>query len=162
MKKILSITATVAGAAYLAAGLALLAFQNSIKIAMGYGGGYGVELINVYPIQDVLELALVGIPCVALGILFMSESSEGRKNLNLLLVIYSALMLTAGGLLGNIGAFFNNYLISRMEGANGLANMGIVSNAFSWIGFLANLALVLLLLRGALYLGESEKKQQLP
>lgn len=39
MKKILSITATVAGAAYLAAGLALLAFQNSIKIAKADGQG---------------------------------------------------------------------------------------------------------------------------
>ncbi len=159
MKKVLSITATVAGAAYLAAGIALLlVFQNSIKLAMGYGEGYGIELTNVYPIQNVLDLALVGVPCVVLGILSMSESMQNSQRLDLLFVVYSGVMLTVGGLLNRIGAFFNNYFTSRMEGAEGLVNMSIISGVFGWIDFLAKLSLVLLLLRGALSLGENAKK----
>ncbi len=159
MKKVLSITATVAGAAYLAAGIALLlVFQDSIKLAMGYGEGYGIELTNVYPIQNVLDLALVGVPCVVLGILSMSESMQNSQRLDLLFVVYSGVMLTVGGLLNRIGAFFNNYFTSRMEGAEGLVNMSIISGVFGWIDFLAKLSLVLLLLRGALSLGENAKK----
>lgn len=161
MKKMLSIIASVAGAAYLAAGLAVLfGFQDSIKVAMGYGDS--IELINVYPIQNVMELVLVGIPCVGLGILSMSERFESRRNLHLLLAIYSGVMLTIGGLLGNIGAFLNNILVSRLEGASGLVNMSIISGVFSWVGFLAKLSLVLLLSLGALYLGENTKNQELP
>ena len=158
MKKILSITATIVGAAYLAAGAALLVFQDMIKIAMGYGEGYGIELTNVYPMQNVLELVLVGIPCVVLGILSMSESSGNRKGIDLLLVIYSSVVLTIGGLIGNIGAIVNNNIVARTEGVNGLANLNIVSSAFGWIGFLGNLSLVALLLRGALSLGENAEK----
>ena len=161
MKKVLSIMATVAGAAYLAAGLAVLfVFQDSIKAVMGYGDS--VELINVYPIQSVMELVLVGIPCVALGILSMSENFGSRRNLHLLLAVDSGVMLTLGGLLGNIGAFFNNILVSRLEGASGLVNMSIISGVFGWIGFLAKLSLVLLLSLGALYLGENTKNQESP
>lgn len=99
---------------------------------------------------------------VWLGILSMSERFESRRNLHLLLAIYSGVMLTIGGLLGNIGAFLNNILVSRLEGASGLVNMSIISGVFSWVGFLAKLSLVLLLSLGALYLGENTKNQELP
>lgn len=80
----------------------------------------------------------------------------------MLLAVYSGVMLTIGGLLGNIGAFFNNIFVSRLEGASGLVNMSIISGVFGWIGFLAKLSLVLLLSLGALYLGENTKNQESP
>ncbi len=153
MKKILSILATVAGAAYLAAGVGLLAFQNLIKTAMGYGVGYDINTVNVYPVQNVLELVLMGVPCVVLGILSMSESSDYKKGVDLLLIIYSGIMLTLNGLLTPVGSFLNNMIVSNTMGVEGMVNMSIVSAAFGWIHFLINLSLILLLLRGALNLG---------
>lgn len=152
MKKILSIIATIAGAAYLAAGIGLLVIQSGIKTAMGY---YGTEMINVYPIHNVLELVLMGIPCVILGVLSMSETSDNKKGRDMLLVIYSSVMLVLGGILVTIGNILNSFIVSRTMGVEGLANMNIVSTAFSWIQFLVNLSLVLLLLRGAIGLGEN-------
>lgn len=153
MKKILSILATIAGASYLAAGVGLLAFQNVIKTAMGYGTGYDINLVNVYPVQNVLELALMGVPCVVLGILSMSESSDSKREVNLLMVVYSGIMLVLNGLLAPIGSFINNTIVSNTMGVEGIVNMSVVSAAFGWIDFLINLSLVLLLLRGALNLG---------
>lgn len=75
MKKILSITATIAGIAYLASGIGLLAFQGVLKMVMSYES----DMTNVYPVQNVMELVLLGIPCVVLGILSMSEYSEHRR-----------------------------------------------------------------------------------
>ena len=153
MKKILSILATIAGITYVAAGIGLLAFQNVVKTTMGYGTDCGLNSINVYPVGNMLELALLGIPCVVLGVLSMAETSEHKKGVNLLLIIYSSVMLVLAGLLTNVASFVNNFIISRTLGVEGLANVNIVSAAFSWIRSLINLSLVLLLLRGALSLG---------
>ena len=149
MKKILSILATIAGAAYLAAGVGLLTFQNVIKTAMGYGVDYNTNVVNVYPVQNVLELVLMGIPCVVLGILSMSESSDYKRGVNLLLIIYSGIMLVLNGMLSPVGNFINNIIVSNTMGVEGMVNMSIVGAAFGWIHFLINLSLVLLLLRGA-------------
>lgn len=153
MKKILSILATIAGITYVAAGIGLLAFQGVIKTTMGYGGDYSMDIMNVYPVQNMLELALLGIPCVVLGVLSMAETSENKRGVDLLLVIYSSVMLVLGGLLTNVGSIFNNYIVSRTMSVEGMVNMSIVSASFNWIRSLINLSLVFLLLRGALSLG---------
>lgn len=155
MKKTLSITAVIAGALYLAAGIGLLAFQDTVKMAMGYG----MDTINVYPAQNVLQLVIIGIPCVALGVLSMSDSVENRRGTDMLLVIYSAIMLVLKGILATIGATISNVIISRTQGFEALANIGMVRSAFNYIQFLMDLSLVLLLLRGALSLGEGRQSQ---
>lgn len=152
MQKILSITAVIAGTLYLAAGISLLVFQDMVKAVFM---GYGVETVKVYPIQYVLALAIMGIPCVALGIMSMSDSPENKKGKNMLLVIYSSVMLVLGEILITIGSTINSIVVSRTMGAYGLANMSAVSAAFNYIQFLITLSLVLLLLRGAFGLGES-------
>lgn len=155
MRRVLSIIATMAGALYLAAGAGSLVFQSEIKAVMGYSAEYGVEIVNVYPIQNILELALIGIPCVALGILSMSASAEGKRGVDLLLVMYGSIVLVLrGSLINMIGGAVNNIFVSRFMGADGLVNMSLVSSAFGWIQFLSSLSLVLLLLRGALDMGE--------
>lgn len=151
MKKIVSIIAVLSSAVYLAAGAGLLVFQNVFK-PLFMGGS--AEYITVYPVQNVLQLIFLGIPCVALGILSLSESSENRKGMDLLLVIYSGIMLVGFGLITTFGGMMNNIVIGRMQGAAALANTGVVSSMFGWIQFLINLALVMLLLRGAISLGE--------
>ncbi len=155
MKKILSILATIMGALYLAAGIGLLVFQDVVKAVIGYGADQGFDMPNVYPVQNVLELVLLGIPCVVLGILSMSESSDHKRKVDLLLVIYSGAMLVLGGALATIGGFLSNWIVSRTMGVEGIVGMSIISGAFNWIHFLINLSLVLLLLRGALSLGKS-------
>lgn len=152
MKKILSIMAVAAGALYLAAGVGLLVFQDVFKTGIM---GYISEPVKVYPVQNVLELAVMGIPCVVLGVLAMSDSSAGRRGLDLLLTVYSSIMLVLGGVLTIIGSMVNNIIVARTQGAEGLANMSIVSTCFGFIRFLIDLSLVMLLLRGALSLGES-------
>lgn len=157
MKRVLSVLATIAGIFYLAAGFGILVLQDAVKAAMGYSFGYGR---NVYPIQNVLELVLFGIPCVALGILSMPEESESRRGTNLLLVIYSGGMLAFGGLLTSVVTVLNNIIVARTMGADGVASMAGVNVAFSYIHFLVNLSLVLLLLRGALSLGAAERGEK--
>lgn len=151
MKKTVSIIAVLSSIIYLAAGAGLLVFQNVFKPLFM---GSSAEYIMVYPVQNVLQLIFLGIPCVVLGILSMSESSEGRKGMDLLLVIYSGIMLVGFGLITTFGGMMNNIVIGRMQGAAALANTGVVSSMFGWIQFLINLALVMLLLRGAIGLGE--------
>ena len=75
MKRILSILAVITGAVYLISGISVLAFQDVVKVAMGYGAEYEADLLRVYPIQNILELAVMGIPCVVLGFLSMPEST---------------------------------------------------------------------------------------
>lgn len=151
MKKSLSIAAVAAGVFYLAAGIGLLVFQNIIKTAMGYG--YGVEAVNVYPLHNVLQLVFMGVPCVVLGGLSMSDSTDNRRGMDMLLIIYSSVMLALGGTLTAIGSVVNNIIVSRTMGVEGMVSMSVISAAFTYIQFLINLSLVLLLLRGALELG---------
>ena len=153
MKKGLSIPSVVAGVLYLAAGIGLLVFQNIIKTAMGYG--YGVETANVYPLHNVLQLVFMGVPCVVLGGLSMSDSTDNRRGIDMLLIIYSSVMLVLGGLLTAIGSVINNIIVGRTMGVEGLVSMSVISTAFTYIQFLINLSLVLLLLRGALELGDT-------
>ena len=158
MKKGLSIAAVVAGIFYVAAGIGLLVFQNIIKTAMGYG--YGMETTNVYPLHNVLQLVLMGVPCVVLGGLSMSDSTENRRGMDILLIIYSSVMLVLGGIFTALGSIIDNIIASRTMGVEGLASMSVVSAAFSYIQFLINLSLVLLLLRGALELGDISQNRQ--
>lgn len=151
MKKGLSIAAVVAGVFYLAAGIGLLVFQNIIKTAMGYG--FGVESTNVYPVHNVLQLVFMGVPCVVLGGLSMSDSADNRRGIDMLLIIYSSVMLVLGGLLAAIGSTVNTFVVSRTMGVEGMVSMSTISAAFTYIQFLINLSLVLLLLRGAFGLG---------
>lgn len=160
MKKVLSITAAVVGASYLAAGIGILVFQDIIKAAMGYGVGYGFEIENVYPVHNILQLVIMGIPCVALGFLSMSDSSVNRRGIDMLLVVYSSVMLVLGEILVTIGNGINNVIVARTMGAEGLANMSIISAAFGYIRCLINLSLVLLLLRGAFGLGDTSQNGQ--
>ena len=153
MKKGLSIAAVTAGVFYLAAGIGLLVFQNIIKTAMGYG--YGLETANIYPLHNVLQLVFMGVPCVVLGGLSMSDSTDNRRGMDMLLIIYSSVMLALGGTLIAIGSTIDSIIVSRTMGVEGLASMGVISAAFTYIQFLINLSLVLLLLRGALELGET-------
>lgn len=161
MKKIVSITATIAGIAYLIAGISLLFFQGVLRMLMGYGESYGLDMTNVYPVQNILELVLLGIPCVVLGILSMSEYSEYKRGVDLLLVIYGGMMLALSGVLTTIGSFLSNIIVSRSMGVEGIVSMNIVSASFNWIRFLINLSLVLLLFRGAYSLGEKKMAQVL-
>lgn len=62
MKRILSILAVITGAVYLISGISVLAFQDVVKVAMGYGAEYEADLLRVYPIQNILELAVMGFP----------------------------------------------------------------------------------------------------
>lgn len=158
MKKILSVIAVVAGAAYLAAGICLLVYQDVVKTFMGYGR-YGLETVNVYPVQNVLQLVIMGIPCVVLGVLSMSDSPDNSRGMNMLLVIYSSVMLVLGQALVTIGGVINSMIVARTVGAEGLANVSIISSAFSYIQFVINLSLVLLLLRGAFGLGGTSQNQ---
>lgn len=151
MKKGLSIAAVAAGVFYLAAGIGLLVFQNIIKTAMGYG----LETANIYPLHNVLQLVFMGVPCVVLGGLSMSDSTDNRRGIDMLLIIYSSVMLALGGTLIAIGSTIDSIIVSRTMGVEGLASMGVISAAFTYIQFLINLSLVLLLLRGALELGET-------
>lgn len=151
MKKALSITAAVAGASYLAAGIGVLVFQDIIGAAM-----YGMDIdgfANVYPMHNILQLAVMGIPCVALGVLSMSDSMDNGRGMDKLLVIYSSVMLVLGELLFTIGSVIDTIIAARIMGAQSLASMSIVSSVFGYIHFLINLSLVLLLLRGALGMG---------
>ena len=157
MKKILSITAVIAGALYLSAGIALLVFQDIVKEFMGYS----MNSIHVYPASNVMKLAIVGVPCVVLGILSLSEALENRRGIDILLVIYSSMALVLGEILFIIAGNINTIIVGRTQGAEGLANVSMVSASFSYIQFLINLSLVLLLLRGALSLGESERTGQI-
>ena len=156
MKKGLSIAAVVAGVFYLAAGIGLLVFQNIIKTAMGYG--YGVETANVYPLHNVLQLVFMGVPCVVLGGLSMSDSTDNSRGIDMLLIIYSSVMLVLGGLLTAIGSTVNNFVVSRTMGIEGMVSMSVIGAAFTYIQFLINLSLVLLLLRGAFGLGDISQK----
>lgn len=158
MKKGLSIAAVAAGVFYVAAGIGLLVFQNIIKTAMGYG--YGMETTNVYPLHNVLQLVFMGVPCVVLGGLSMSDSTENRRGIDILLIIYSSVMLVLGEIFTAIGSIIDNIIASRTMGVEGLASMSVVSAAFSYIQFLINLSLVLLLLRGALELGDISQNRQ--
>lgn len=158
MKKGLSIAAVVAGVFYLAAGIGLLVFQNIIKTAMGYG--FGMESTNVYPVHNVLQLVFIGVPCVVLGGLSMSDSTDNRRGIDMLLIIYSSVMLVLGGFLTAIASTINTIIVGRTMGAEGLASMSVISAAFTYIQFLINLSLVLLLLRGALELGGISQNQQ--
>ncbi|MDE7224078.1 MAG: hypothetical protein K2O34_09895 [Acetatifactor sp.] len=119
---------------------------------MGYGES-GLATTNVYPVQNVLQLVIMGVPCVALGVLSMSDSPDNSRGRNMLLVIYSSVMLVLGQALVTIGGVINNMIVARTMGAEGLANMSIISSAFSYIQFAINLSLVLLLLCGAFGLG---------
>lgn len=158
MKKGLSIAAVVAGVFYLAAGIGLLVFQNIIKTAMGYG--YGVETANVYPLHNVLQLVFMGVPCVVLGGLSMSDSTDNRRGIDMLLIIYSSVMLVLGGIFTAIGSTINTFVISRTMGIESIVSMSVISAAFTYIQFLINLSLVLLLLRGALELGDTFQNRQ--
>lgn len=158
MQKVLSITAVAAGALYLAAGIGLLAFQDIVKTVIM---GYEMETLNVYPVHNVLGLVIMGVPCMALGILSMSDSLDNRRATDMLLVIYSSVMLVLGEMLITIGNSINNIIIGTTKGVEGLANMSMVSAAFSYIQFLITLSLVLLLLRGAFGLGESGQSQRI-
>lgn len=151
MKKALSITAAVAGASYLAAGIGVLVFQDIIGAAM-----YGMDIdgfANVYPMHNILQLAVMGIPCVTLGILSMSDSMDNGRGMDKLLVIYSSVMLVLGELLFTIGNVIDTIIVARTMGSQSLASMSIVSSTFGYIHFLINLSLVLLLLRGAFGMG---------
>ncbi|MDE6674048.1 MAG: hypothetical protein K2K19_04435, partial [Acetatifactor sp.] len=121
MKKGLSIAAVAAGVFYLAAGIGLLVFQNTIKTAMGYG--YGIETANVYPLHNVLQLVFMGVPCVVLGGLSMSDSTENRRGIDILLIIYSSVMLVLGEIFTAIGSVVDNIIASRTMGVEGLASM---------------------------------------
>ncbi|MDE6674095.1 MAG: hypothetical protein K2K19_04670, partial [Acetatifactor sp.] len=59
-----------------------------------------------------------------------------------------------------IGSVVDNIIASRTMGVECLASMSVVSAAFSYIQFLINLSLVLLLLRGALELGDTFQNRQ--
>lgn len=156
MKKTVSIIAVLSSIIYLAAGAGLLVFQNVFKPLFMSSSA---EYITVYPVQDILQLVLLGIPCVVLGILSLSESSESRKGMELLLVIYSGIMLVTFGQIMTLGSMINSTMIGRLQGVAALVNMSAVSSMFSWIQFLINLALVMLLLRGAVGLGEKKTDQ---
>lgn len=158
MKKGLSIAAVAAGIFYLAAGISLLVFQNIIKTAMGYG--HGVETVNVYPLHNVLQLVFMGAPCVVLGGLSMSDSTDNRRGIDMLLIIYSSVMLVLGGLLTAIGSTVNTFVVSRTMGIESTVSMSVISAAFTYIQFLINLSLVLLLLRGAFGLGDISQNRQ--
>ncbi len=149
MKRILSILAVITGAVYLISGISVLAFQDVVKVAMGYGAEYEADLLKVYPIQNILELAVMGIPCVVLGFLSMPESTFRSVGMNMLLILYSGAMLTLGGLLISAGNFIDNIITSRTMGVEGVVSMNIISTAFGRMQFLINFSLVLLLLRGA-------------
>lgn len=157
VKKILSVTATIIAAIYLAAGIALLIFQDVIKpIYMNHFE----DVMKVYPIQNILQLLLVGIPCLALGVLSISENAGAGKNADLLLIVYSSLMLVLEGPLVRIGTGINNAIAASSQGMQGLVNTNIVSDCFSGIHFLISLSLVLLLLRGALSQGARSQWHQ--
>lgn len=158
MKKGLSIAAVVAGVFYLAAGIGLLVFQNIIKTAIGYGNG--VETVNAYPLHNVLQLVFMGVPCVVLGGLSMSDSTDNRRGMDVLLIIYSSVMLVLGGLLTAIGSTVNTFVVSRTMGVETMVSMSVISAAFTYIQFLINLSLVLLLLRGAFGLGNISQNRQ--
>lgn len=158
MKKGLSIAAVAAGVFYLAAGIGLLVFQNIIKTAMGYG--YGMETANVYPLHNVLQLVFMGVPCVVLGGLSMSDSTDNRRGIGMLLIIYSSVMLVLGEIFTAICSIVDNIIAGRTMGVEGLASMSVVSAAFTYIQFLINLSLVLLLLRGAFELGDISQNRQ--
>lgn len=150
MHRILSIGAAAAGALYLAAGISLLYFQDVFKAAYL---GTMVEAVPVYPVQDVLQLAIVGIPCVALSILSMSDSLGDKRGTNMALVFYSSVMLVLGGVLFSLIGNISTMIVGRTQGTAGLANVSAVSAVFGYLQVLSALSLVLLLLRGAFGLG---------
>lgn len=154
MKKILSIIAIIGAACYLAAGVGILLFQNTLKNLVMSGD----NMITVYPLQNVLQLALLGLPCPILGILSLSETAETKKGMDLLLILYSSIMLVFFAFLIEAGARINAVMVARMQGAAALANMSAVSSFFGYIQFLINLSLVMLLIQGAVSLGQKMYK----
>lgn len=154
MKKILSIVAIIGAACYLAAGVGILLFQNILKNLVMSGD----NMITVYPLQNVLQLALLGLPCLILGILSLSESAETKMGMDLLLVLYSSIMLVFFASIIEAGARINAMMVARMQGAAALANMSTVSSFFGYIQFLINLSLVMLLIQGAVSLGQKMHK----
>lgn len=155
MKKIFTIVAVLSAGVYLAAGIGLLVFQNMFK---GLYLGNSTDWINVYPVQNVLQLVFLGIPCLVLGIVAVSEYAEGKKGVDLLLVIYSSVMLVGFGLIASLGGMMNNVWVGRMNGVTALANISAVNSMFGFIEFLSDLSLVMLLLRGAISLGENKNR----
>lgn len=147
MKRNLSVGAVVTATLYLVAGICLLGFQDVYKSVVM---GYTAEMVRVYPVQNIIQLLFLGLPCGVLGILSLSGDYADKKGLNQALVVYSSIMLVCSGILTAIGGIINSFVVSRTMGVMGLANMNIVSAGFEWIQFLIQLSLVLLLLRGAL------------
>ncbi len=148
MKKVFSIIAVIGAAGYVAAGIGILLFQEVLKKLLTSG-----ENITVYPLQNVLHLVLVGIPCLILGIASLSEHTGAKRGMNLLLVIYTGIMLVSSDWMIWAGTLINNMFVARMQGAAVLANTSMVNSFFNGIQFLIKLSLVMLLIRGTVSLG---------
>lgn len=149
----LSLAAMISAILYLVAGVGILLFQDVFKpMFIGNAGDY----VTVYPVDSLLRLALIGLPCAVLGAVNITGSHSKNKILPLGIAIYSGVVLGLQSILGIMFSTVNSVAAARFGGAMYLANLSIVNQLFNWIQVFCNIALVLLLVAGVM--GFCEKK----
>lgn len=142
----LSFAAMIMAILYLLAGIGILVFQNSLKLHYTQG----IQFITIYPIEILLDLALIGLPCAVLGAMNATTRQETNRSLSLATAAYSGIVLGLSSFFRGIVSTFSNMISAHTGGAEYLVNRSCVLQAFNWTAVLANVALVLLLVAGVI------------
>lgn len=141
----LSFTAMIMAILYLVAGVGVLVLQNTLKLHYTQD----IQFITIYPIEILLDLALIGLPCAVLGALNAISSPKSNRSLCLATAAYSGIVLGVSAFFRGIVSTFGS-MISAHKGVEYLVNRSCILQAFSWTAVLANIALVLLLVAGVI------------
>ncbi len=142
----LSFAAMIMAILYLLAGIGILVFQNSLKLHYAQN----INFITVYPLEILLDLALIGLPCAVLGAMNAISRPENNRSLCLATAIYSGIVLGLSCFFRSVISSFSTMISARTGGAEYLVNRSCVLQEFSWTAVFANVALVLLLVAGVI------------
>ena len=135
----LSFAAMIMAILYLLAGVGVLVLQNTLKLHYTQD----IQFITIYPIEILLDLALIGLPCAVLGAMNAISSPKSNRSLCLATAAYSGIVLGVSAFFRGIVSTFGS-MISAHKGVE------YFLQAFSWTAVLANIALVLLLVAGVI------------
>lgn len=142
MLRKLSLLAMISAIIYLMSGVGILFCQNAFKpIFMNSPENY----VTVYPVDAILRLLIVGLPCAVLGAVNLTDSHSHNHFLPLGTAIYSGITLGIQGFLGTMFSTYYSTIIAHTKGAMYLANWSMMSQMFNWIDLFSNVALVMLL-----------------
>jgi len=139
----LSFTAMIMAILYLLAGVGILVCQNTLKLHYTQD----VQFITIYPLEILLDLALIGLPCAVLGAMNAISSPKSNRSLCLATAAYSGIVLGVSAFFRGIVSTFSNMICAR-KGVEYIVNRSCIIQAFSWTSVFANIALVLLLVAG--------------